>query len=132
MNSFIQFALEVSAQPSLKSSAKHKKPKSKFDEASDDEDDMTEIEKRSEALIAYLSTQLIVLSDNLYFPVFISMLHGVWDMLLRDIEMLLFPPASEFLEEKKPLVVSEDYRDLLPQLVDVSRSFLTLDIQLNL
>jgi hypothetical protein len=107
MNTFLQFALEISAQPSLKSKRK----------GNDDDAEMTEIEKRSEALIAYLSTQLIVLSDNLYFPVFVRLLDGVWTLLLKDIELMIVPPINDVLE--KTFVPNEEYRKLIPQVLDV-------------
>lgn len=106
MNTFLQFALEISAQPSLKR-RKHY----------DDDEEMTGVEKRSEALIAYLSTQLIVLSDNLYFPVFVRLLDGVWTLLLKDIELMIVPPINNVLE--KSFTPNEEYRKLLPQLLEV-------------
>lgn len=106
MNTFIQFALEISAQPSLKRKKHY-----------DDEEEMTEVEKRSEALIAYLSTQLIVLSDNLYFPVFVRLLDGVWTLVLKDIQLMIVPPIANVLE--KTFVPKEEYRRLLPQLLAV-------------
>jgi hypothetical protein len=109
MNTFLQFALEISAQPSLK----NKKERKSYD----DEEEMTEVEKRSEALIAYLSTQLIVLSDNLYFPVFVRLLDGVWTLLLKDIELMIVPPINDVLE--KTFVPNEEYRKLIPQFLDV-------------
>lgn len=65
-----------------------------------------------------VGTQLIVLSDNLYFPVFVRLLDSVWLLLLKDMELMIVPPINEVME--KTFVPNDEYRKLIPEFLEVN------------
>ena len=117
MNSFIQFAVELAAEPPKGEKRGNKRTSKRNDSDGSDDEDGEGIEKRLEALIAYLRTQLIVLSDNLYYSVFLSLLNGIWEVILKDIEMVILPSPDQLLDKSYPF--DEDFILLVPECVSV-------------
>jgi len=63
-----------------------------------------------------------VLSDNLYFPVFVRLLDSVWLLLLKDMELMIVPPINEVME--KTFVPNDEYRKLIPEFLEELKQFI--------